>query len=91
MCQSALQNSRGAIGDQENQCRKEQDQSQRTRQAGGDDFSTVLTVDFGPRGKLCLVLGFESLLAVSPGAATIQVVSDVRRADDGHGFTTNLL
>ncbi len=44
----------------------------------------MLAVDFGPGGKLSLVLGFESLLFVPPGAATVEIVSDVRGADDRH-------
>ena len=78
-----------AIGDQENQRRKQQDQSQRTCEAGCNYFPSMLAVDLGPGGKLGLILRFESLLAVPPGAATVEIVSNVRRADNGHGSPQN--
>ena len=44
----------------------------------------MLAVEFGPSYEFGLVLGFESLPAIPPGAAAVQVVANVRRADDGH-------
>ena len=44
----------------------------------------MFAVDFGPKGKFSLVLGFESLLFVPPGPATIEVIPNIRRADDWH-------
>jgi hypothetical protein len=38
-------------------------------------------MDFSAKGKFGLVLGFESLLFVPPGSATIQVIPDIRGAD----------
>ena len=45
----------------------------------------MLSVEFGPGGEFRLVLRFNPVLAVTPGAATIQITSDVRSANDGHG------
>ncbi len=86
--ESALQNMRGAIGNQQDQGGKEQNQSQGTRQAGYNNFPSMLAVDFGPGCHLGLVLRFESFLAIPPGTTTVKIISNVGRADDGHAFTT---
>ena len=44
----------------------------------------MLAMDFCPKGEFGLVLGFKSLLLVPPGTVTIEVVPDIRGADDGH-------
>jgi hypothetical protein len=44
----------------------------------------MLAVDFGSGCEFGLVLGFKSLLAVPPGAAAIEVIPNIRRADDCH-------
>jgi hypothetical protein len=48
----------------------------------------MLAVDLGPGGKLGLVLGFKPLFTIPPGAAAIQIISNVRGADYGHLLTT---
>ena len=81
---SALQYLCCAVGNEQDQRHKKQNQSQRTREIGGKDFPSVLAVDFGPSCKFGLVLGFESLLFVPPSAATIEVISNIRRTNDCH-------
>ncbi len=44
----------------------------------------MAAVDFGSAVQVCLVRGWVSLFAVPPGAAAVQVVSDVGGADDWH-------
>jgi hypothetical protein len=73
-----------AIGDQEDQRHKKQNQPQRTIEVGDKDLTSVLAVDFGPEGKFGLILGFKSLFFVPPGAATIEIISNIRRAYNSH-------
>ena len=47
----------------------------------------MLSVDFRPRGKLGLIFRLESLFAIPPGAAAIEIISNVRGADHGHVLT----
>ena len=42
-------------------------------------------VELGPGSKLALVDGFGPLFLVPPGTAAIQVGSNIRGADNGHG------
>jgi len=44
----------------------------------------VLAVDFGPGRKFGLILGLKSLFFVPPGAAAVEIISNVRGADDSH-------
>jgi hypothetical protein len=44
----------------------------------------MLAVDLRARREFSLVLGFESLPFVPPGTATVEIISDVRRADYWH-------
>jgi hypothetical protein len=48
----------------------------------------MLSMDFRPRGELGLVLRLESLFAIPPGAAAIEIISNIRGADHGHLLTT---
>jgi len=45
-------------------------------------------MDLCPGSEFRLVLRLESLFAIPPGAAAIEIISNVRRADDRHIFTT---
>jgi hypothetical protein len=53
-------------------------------EVGGKDFASMLAVDFGPGGKFGLILRLEALFFIPPGAATVEIISNVRRADDSH-------
>jgi hypothetical protein len=44
----------------------------------------MLAVEFSSGCEFSLVLGFETLLAIPPGTAAIEVIPNVRRADDWH-------
>ena len=79
-----LENFCGAIGYQQNQGKHYKNQANRPREGGGEDFPPVLAVEFGACRHFGLVLGFDSLLLVPPGAAAVEVVSDVGGADDSH-------
>ena len=81
---SVLQNLSSAIGDQQDQSHKKQNHSQGTVECGSKNFTPVLPVDFSPGYKFSLVLRLESLLAVPPGAAAIEIISNVRGTDDRH-------
>src|SRR5215213_2712439 len=82
-----LENLHSAISNEQDHCHKNQNQSQRTHEIGGEDFSSMLAVDFYPKGKFSLVLGFESLFFIPPSPATIKIIPDIRRADHRHTFT----
>ena len=47
----------------------------------------MLSMDFRPRCKLGLILRFEALFAIPPGAAAIEIIANVRGADHRHVFT----
>lgn len=66
-----------AIGDQQNQREHYQNQSNRPREAGSEDFPSMLAVEFGACRHFGLVLGFDPLLFVPPRAAAVEVVPDV--------------
>jgi hypothetical protein len=40
---------------------------------------------FGAGGEFSLVRRFDTLPAIPPGAATIEIGSNIRRTDDRHG------
>jgi len=86
-CQVWLQDLRGAISNKQDQGNKEESQSQGTRQIRGKDFPSVLAVDFGPGRKFGPILRLKSLLAIPPGAPAVEIVSNIRRADDSHIFS----
>jgi hypothetical protein len=44
----------------------------------------MLLMEFGPCREFDLILGFDSLLAIPPGAAAIEIISNVRGADNRH-------
>jgi hypothetical protein len=44
-------------------------------------------VEFGPSGEFGLILGFQSLFAIPPGAAAVEVISNIRRSDYRHRFS----
>ena len=48
----------------------------------------MLAVDFGPCRELGLIFGLKALLAIPPGAAAIEIISNVRGTDNGHLLTT---
>lgn len=79
-----LENSCRAIRHQHHQCEHQQNQPHHPRKGRCHDLSPMPGVEFGPGGKLGLVGRFDSLFAVPPGAATVQVCADVGRADDSH-------
>jgi len=43
-----------------------------------------LAMDFSPGRKFGFVLGLESLFFVPPGAAAVEVISNIGGADHGH-------
>ena len=45
----------------------------------------MLLVEFRPSREFGLVLGLDSLFAVPPCAAAVEIVSDVGSASNGHG------
>jgi hypothetical protein len=47
----------------------------------------MLSMDLCPGGELGLVFGLKSLLAIPPGAPAIEIITDVRRADNWHVST----
>ena len=47
----------------------------------------MLSVNFRPRSELSLVLRLKSLFAIPPGAAAIEIISNVRGADHRHVLT----
>jgi hypothetical protein len=83
-CESVLQNLSSTVGDQQDQRDEKQDQSQGTIESRGKDLAPMLAVDFGPCGELGLILRFEALFLVPPGAAAVEIISNVRGADDWH-------
>jgi len=50
----------------------------------------MLAMDLGPGGHFSLILGGNSLLVIPPGTATVEIISNVRRAGDGHGFRQSI-
>ena len=44
----------------------------------------MLAVDLGPGGEFRLIFRLESLFAIPPSAAAIEVISNVRGADNRH-------
>jgi hypothetical protein len=79
-----LENLRSAIGRQQDQCGHEQNQTHRTVQGGSQHLSSMPVMELGPSRKLGLVLGFQSLFAVPPGAPAVKIISNIRGADDRH-------
>jgi hypothetical protein len=73
-----------AISDKQDQRDKKQDHSHGTGDAGYQDSASVPAVDFRSCGKLGLILGLKALRFVPPGAATVEIVTDIRRADHWH-------
>jgi hypothetical protein len=47
----------------------------------------MFMMEFGSGHKVRFVLGFDALLAVPPGAAAIEIIPNVRGADDRHSFS----
>jgi hypothetical protein len=63
---------------------QQQDKSHHAVQGGGQHLTSMLVVELGPRRQFGPVLGFQSLLAIPPGAPAVQVISNIRGADDRH-------
>ncbi len=77
-CQVWLHNTRGAIRNEHNQGDHQQDHPNCAREAGCKDLASVFVVQFRSSHKLGLVRRFDTLLFVPPGAATVEVISNVR-------------
>jgi hypothetical protein len=61
----------GAVRYQRQNCRKKQDHAKGPHEKRGQGLPSVLTVQFSPGGKLGLILRFDSVFAIAPGAAAI--------------------
>lgn len=76
-----------------NQCNHKQNHPNRPRDARCQHLTPVFDVEFGTSRKFGLVLRFDALLPVPPGAVAIEVGTNVRRADYRHKaeYSTNFL
>jgi hypothetical protein len=75
----------GAVGGEQGQCDEQQDQSRCTGQGGGQDLAPMLLMELGPGGQFGTIIRFDTLFAIPPGAAAVEVIPNIRRADDRHG------
>ena len=76
-----------AICHQHHQRNHQQNQPNRARDARCQYLTSMPHVEFGPRREFSLVLRFHALFAIPPGAAAIEVGSNIRSADNGHGVS----
>ena len=64
---------------------EEQDPAQSPGESRGEDLPAVFAVEFGPSVEFRFVPGLDTGLTVPPGAAAVEVGSDLRGANGAHG------
>ena len=74
----------GAISYQRKDRRQKQDQANSPRESRGNNLAAVPLVEFRSSRKFRLILGFDSIFAVPPRAAAVEVGSNFRGADRSH-------
>jgi hypothetical protein len=66
-----------APGDEQGQSGQDEEEGECPHKARGEHLVAVAAVQVRAGGELGLVLGFVPLLAVPPGAAAVEVVTDL--------------
>ncbi len=74
----------GAVGGEKSEGNEKEDQAGSPGQSGGQDLASMPLMELGAGSQLGAVIRFDALFAIPPGAAAVEVIPDIRGADDRH-------
>jgi hypothetical protein len=79
-----LNDLRGAIRHQQENCHDEQDQAHGPREQRGQHLTAVLFVKLRTGSELALILGRRAVFAIPPRTTAIQIGANFRGTDGSH-------